>query len=55
MHTPLQGREAGTLIGVEGDDLAVEDRAVRAERADETVELGIGVLAGLMAWPRMGG
>ena len=42
VHAPLQRREARAPVPVEGDDLAVEDRLVRAECAVEPCELGIG-------------
>jgi len=41
VHAPLQRAEARLSLGVEGDDLAVEDRAVVAERAVEAADLGI--------------
>src|ERR687888_251620 len=41
VHPPLQGAEARLALGVEGDDLAVEHRAVMAERAVQAAELGI--------------
>ena len=41
VHAPLQRAEARLALGVEGDDLAVEHRAVVAERAVEAADLGI--------------
>ena len=41
MHAPLQRAEARLALGVEGDDLAVEHRAVVAQRAVEAADLGI--------------
>jgi hypothetical protein len=41
VHAPLQGAEARAALGVERDDLAVEYRAVVAERAVQPPELGI--------------
>ena len=41
VHPVLEPAEARTALVVERDDLAVEDRAVRAQRAVEAVQLGI--------------
>src|SRR5271166_58917 len=43
VHALLQGAEAWSPGGVEGDDLAVEDGAVRAERPPEASELRVAV------------
>ena len=41
VHAPLQRREARAALLVERDDLAVEDRRVRAQRAVEPSQLRI--------------
>ena len=42
VHASLQQLEAGVPVAVEGHDLAVEDRAVGAERSDQALQLRVG-------------
>ncbi len=42
VHAVLERSEARAVVLAEGDDLAVQDRAVRAERPIEPAQLGVG-------------